>query len=183
MKKILLTLLAAAFLLSGTALAATAAGQVEISLTYQRLSGSASNQYAIWIEDETGSYVCTLYATRFTADGGWERRPLSLARWVKVSALPEMTPAAVDTFSGATPRPGEQIYVWDCTNDAGDEVPAGKYVVCVEGTLRNEDVVIYTALVEIGGPSAEAEVQTEYFGKETEDRTMLGDVRVTYIAP
>ena len=186
MKKILLltlATLAAALLLPCIALAAPASGQVEISLTFQRLTGFATNQYAVWIEDEAGDYVRTVFATRYTADGGWKARPLSLARWVEQSALPEMSLNTVDTFSGATPRPGEQTYVWDCRDDAGQTVPAGEYVVCVEGTLRNEDVVIYTAKVEIGGPSQEAAVRTEYFGKETEDRRMLGDVRVSYTAP
>ena len=186
MKKIpLLSLaaLAATLLLAGIALAAPASGQVEISLTFQRLTGFATNQFAVWIEDEAGDYVRTVFATRYTADGGWKPRPLSLALWVEKSALPEMPLNTVDAFSGATPRPGEQTYVWDCKDDAGRTVPVGEYVVCIEGTLRNEDVVIYTAKVEIGGPTKEAEVKTEYFGKETDDRRMLGDVKIKYVAP
>jgi hypothetical protein len=185
MKKILLSslaILAAALLLCGTT-AAAEPGRVEISFTFQQLAGFASNQYAVWIEDDAGEYVRTVFATRFTADGGWKTRPLALAHWVEKSSLPEMSSGAVDAFSGPTPRPGEQTYVWDCKDNAGTTVPAGKYVVCVEGTLRNEDVVIYTAAVEVGGPSKEAEVRTEYFGSETDDRRMLGGVRVNYVAP
>jgi hypothetical protein len=186
MKKMLLpslAILAAALLMYGTATAGNEPGRVEISFAFQRLSGFASNQYAIWIEDDAGEYVRTVFATRFTADGGWKTRPLALARWVEKSSLPEMSSGAVDALSGPTPRPGEQTYVWDCKDDAGRTVPAGKYVVRVEGTLRNEDAVICTATVETGGPSKEAEVRTEYFGKETEDRGMLGGVRVNYTAP
>ena len=37
-------------------------GEVIISLDYERQSGSASNQFAIWIEDMDGNYINTVYA-------------------------------------------------------------------------------------------------------------------------
>ena len=52
----------------------TPAGErLEISFRFQR-GGIASSQYAIWIEDETGKLVRTLYVTSFTAKGGYEYR-------------------------------------------------------------------------------------------------------------
>jgi len=37
---------------------------VEVSFTFARQSGAASNQFAVWVEDAQGRYVRTLYATR-----------------------------------------------------------------------------------------------------------------------
>ena len=59
----------------------TPAGErLEISFRFQR-GGIASSQYAIWIEDETGKLVRTLYVTSFTAKGGYEYRKDALPVW------------------------------------------------------------------------------------------------------
>jgi len=79
----------------------------EITFTFTRQSGSASNQYAIWIEDAQGQFVKTLYAARWTANGGWNRRPTSIPLWVKQSGLSAIPRELTDTVSGATPRTGE----------------------------------------------------------------------------
>ncbi len=64
--------------------------RLEISFKFQR-GGIASSQYAIWIEDEAGRLVRTLYATSFTAKGGYEYRKEALPVWVgkaKPQAMP-----------------------------------------------------------------------------------------------
>ena len=59
----------------------TPAGErLEISFRFQR-GGIASSQYAIWIEDETGKLVRTLYVTSFTAKGGYEYRKDAVPIW------------------------------------------------------------------------------------------------------
>ena len=57
-------------------------GEVIISFDYERISGSASNQLAVWIEDMSGNLIRTLYATAWTADGGYTMRPDSIALWI-----------------------------------------------------------------------------------------------------
>ena len=54
-------------------------GEVIISFNFERQSGWASNQFAIWIEDMDGNYINTLYATAWTANGGYASRPDSIA--------------------------------------------------------------------------------------------------------
>jgi len=46
-------------------------GHVAISFGYVKQSGSASNQFAVWIEDMSGNYLQTVFATRWTANGGF----------------------------------------------------------------------------------------------------------------
>jgi hypothetical protein len=155
----------------------------EISFTYTRQGGSGSNQFAVWVEDARGNYVKTIYATRFTAKGGWERRPLSILQWVKQSNLSKMPRAQIDALTGPTPRAGTLTYRWDGTNQAGAAVQAGEYKLFLEASLRNENRVIYSAVIPAGwnassGDFRNVEVKNEYFGNGTAERGMISNVQV-----
>jgi hypothetical protein len=156
---------------------------VEISFVFNRQSGSSSNQYAIWVEDSSGNFVKTLYATRYTANGGWERRPQSIPLWVSKSGLSTMPRRDIDAITGATPRTGNQSYRWDGTDKNGSRLAAGEYRVFLEATLRGDNRVLYNASVTLGsgsGSNVEAEVRTEYFGSGTSERGMIESVKVVY---
>jgi hypothetical protein len=159
---------------------AAGAGKVEVNFTYTKQSGSGSNQFAVWIEDAQGRYVKTLYATRFTAGGGWQRRELSLAQWVKQSNLAGMNKAQVDAVTGATPKSGALRYVWDGTDNTGKALAAGEYRILVEAALRNENSVIYTAVINLGEKGRTVTAQARYSGGSTAERGMIGPVTVTY---
>ena len=63
-----------AILLSGIAVAqsskkAVKAHTLEVSFDYQRQAGPGSNQYAVWIENEKGNVVKTLFVTSYTTKG------------------------------------------------------------------------------------------------------------------
>ena len=115
---------------------------VEISFVFNRQSGFASNQFAVWIEDGRGNHVRTLFATRFTASGGWQRRPLSIPLWVRQSGLSALNSREIDGFSGATPRTGAVSYRWDGRDRNGNPAAVGEYTVFLEATLRNENRVL-----------------------------------------
>ena len=169
---------------------------VELTFTFTRQSGSASNQFAVWIENTEGRLVKTLYATRFTADGGWKRRASSIPVWVNKSGLSDLSKAQVDALTGATPKTGTLTYIWDGTDSSGASVPAGNYVIFLEGTLRWENQVLYHAPIVLGQelvtPSASAEktvaektaagktveVSVEYTGEAGSDSAMIGNVAV-----
>jgi hypothetical protein len=153
--------------------------RVEVSFVFTKQSGFASNQFAVWIEDTQGRYIKTLYATRFTAAGGWQRRDLSLAQWVKKSNLAGMNKVQVDAITGPTPKNGNRSYVWDGTDSTGRSLPAGEYRVFVEGTLRNENYVLYTAAIKLG-ERGQVNAQAQYFGSSTKERDMIGLVTVRY---
>jgi hypothetical protein len=151
----------------------------ELTFTFTRLSGSASNQFAVWIEDAEGRYIKTLFATRWTANGGWRRRETSIPIWVRISGLSDLTSTQIDALSGATPRRTETLtYTWDGTDSRGANVPAGNYVIFLEGTLRWENQVLYRAPIRLGQGLAAAEVSVEYTGDAGSDRAMIGDVTV-----
>jgi hypothetical protein len=161
------------------------AAKAEVTFTYARQSGSASNQFAVWIEDAKGVHVKTIYATKFTAAGGWERRPLSIPKWVKASGLAKMSKVQIDAITGATPRAGALSYRWDGLNQAGAAVPPGEYTIKLEATLRNEAAVVYSAVIRIGdgnagGNPVEAEVKIAYEGPNIAERGMISNVKVVY---
>ena len=85
-------------------------GMLTITFDYEKQSGSASNQYAVWIEDMNGNYINTIYATQWTAKGGYKNRPDSIALCVDKSDLASMPDYYVDAISGATPRAGNVSY-------------------------------------------------------------------------
>jgi hypothetical protein len=151
---------------------------VELSFTFTRQSGSASNQYAAWIEDSHGQYVQTLYVTRWAANGGWRRRPAAIPTWVRQSGLSDKTRAQINAVSGGTPRTGALTYTWDGTNSRGELVPAGNYVLFLEGNLRWENRALYRVPIRLGQGAAAAQVYVTYTGDPIIERSMIDDVRV-----
>ena len=158
-----------------TAQAPTAA---ELSFLFTRQRGMASNQYAVWIEDAQGRHVKTLYATRFTANGGWKKRETSIPLWVKQSDLANLSKAQVDSITRATPKTGALTYRWDGTDSRNTALPPGNYTIYLEATLRMEKQVLYSAPIRLGqGPEAPA-VKTEYSGDAGSDKEMISAVAV-----
>jgi len=67
---------------------ANVANAVTIHYTVTRISGFASNQWAIWIENERGAHVRTLFVNDYTARReGWKNRPQMLVTWRKAIDL------------------------------------------------------------------------------------------------
>ena len=72
---------------------ASKAKTLEVSFDYQRQAGPGSNQYAVWIENEKGDVVKTLFVTSYTTKGrarggeqpkrGYIVRPACVPTWVK----------------------------------------------------------------------------------------------------
>jgi hypothetical protein len=144
-------------------------GEVLIYLEYEKQSGSASNQFAVWIEDPDGQLVKTLYATRWTANGGYRNRPDAIALWVEKSGLASLPKSEVDAISGATPRTGAYLFSWDLTDVSGSPVLPGEYQFFVEGTLRWRNYVLHSGLIEVGGAATTA-VADATFVYEASDR-------------
>jgi hypothetical protein len=153
--------------------------RVEIAFVYQRQSGKASNQFAVWIEDPAGKLVKTLYATRFTARGGWQRRPDSLPLWVKAQFFQYATDDA-DAFTGATPLGGNLTYVWDCKDDRGLAVPPGEYRYLVEANLRWDNRVLYRGTIQIGTSAHQSQATSAFSGGNAPERGMITHVTATY---
>ena len=166
-------------------------GEVVISFNFERQSGSASNQFAVWIEDTSGNMIKTLYATGYTANGGYRDRPDSIALWVERSGLASMSADEVDAISGATPGTGQLSYTWDLTDMDGETVLPGEYQFFVEGTLRWKNFVLFPEVVELGTAPLTVQAVAEYtyeassrYGALTSDspeNNMITSVAVAFI--
>ncbi len=170
-------------------------GKLSITLEYEKQSGYASNQYAVWIEDMYGNYIDTLYATRYTANGGYKNRPDSIPTWVEKSGLADMKKSEVDAVAGATPDSGIQTYTWDLADADGGIVPDGEYKFFVEGSLRWKNRVVYSGTIIIGRNSSQTTVEADasYVFEASDDQpelssespevTMLSAVSAVFTPP
>jgi hypothetical protein len=157
--------------------------KVEVSFNFHKQSGFSTNQFAVWIEDSRGNVVKTIFATKFTAGGGWSKRAESIPLWVSKSGLSSMNKNDIDAFSGATPRTGALSYRWDGLDKNGSSLPGGEYQVFLEATLKRDDRVLYSAPVILGnggGNPVEAAPKAVYFGTGTKERGMVENVKVVY---
>ncbi|MBA4348110.1 MAG: DUF2271 domain-containing protein [Clostridiales bacterium] len=197
MKKVVLRLALVTFvLLFISGCAAPAAPQrdsdiVTVSFSFEKQQGYASNQFAVWVEDMDGNLIKTLYVTKFTAKGGFEKRPDALPVWVARSGLAQ--DANVDAATGATPKVGEVSFVWDLADESGARVADGTYRFFVEGTLRWKNQVLYTGEITLDGSATTAEAAAEYTYAESTDapaltvesveNSMISGVMAEYIPP
>ena len=112
----------AAMLLAMPAMAQTKKGKtLEVSFNYQKQAGPGSNQYAVWIENEKGEVVKTLFVTSFTTKGrvrgneqpmrGYVKRPNCVPTWVKTVKAESLSDQQLDGVTGATPQAnGKQTF-------------------------------------------------------------------------
>ena len=170
---------------SGTAVSIPATGEVVISFDYTRQTGPASNQHAVWIEDMEGRLVRSLFASRWTANGGFARRPDSIALWAERAGLADMSKAEVDAVACATPSTGPQSYTWDLTDLNGDTVLQGDYVFFVEGTLRWKNFVLFSGVITVGDEpvTVQGEATFHYEGSDRYDALTADSVENNMIGP
>ena len=124
---------------------------VSIDFDYKSMSGFASNQIALWVENENGEIVKTIFVTDFTAGHrGYKKREQSLNHWVSIAKPDKMTDKELDAISSATPKSGAQHFTWDLTDSHGKKVSAGKYFIKLEGTLYAGSNAVYTGTIDTG---------------------------------
>lgn len=156
-------------------------GQLTVELNFTRGATIASNQYAVWIENDTGELIKTLYVSNFTAGGGYAFRKDAVPTWVAKAKPADMADMEIDAISGATPQSGIQRYTWDGTDEAGAAVTDGTYHIYVEGTLYWSSAVLFSGDVEWGG-SEQSITMTATYSEEntTENSDMLTNVTAAY---
>jgi len=146
-------------------------GSIQITFDYEKQSGWASNQFAVWLEDMDGNFVRTLYATRWTANGGYKSRDMSLSEWVERSNIALMT-SNIDAISGATPGTGAVSTGFTISSD--ELLPPGEYRFFVEGTLRWSNYVLYSGVIDTSGDfGVSVGGEAEYFYIECDNHKAL----------
>jgi len=155
--------------------ASPATGEVDISFEYTRQSGPASNQHAVWIEDMDGNLIKSLFASQWTAKGGYRTRPDSIALWADRADLANMQQTDVDAVAGATPRTGPQSYTWDLTDLSGETVKKGDYIFFIEGTLRWKNFVLFSGVITLGDEPVTVQGEAVFHYEDSERYAALTD--------
>lgn len=162
---------------------------LEITFNYQRQQGPGSNQYAVWIENEKGQVVKTLFVTSFTAKGrtrgnekpmrGYLKRPACVPTWVKAAKANELSDRQLDAFTGATPQAsGTQVFTWNFTDQEGKAVKNGIYKVFVEATLFNASTITYSGSFSTQDNAGIVKLRSELTEPNEKHKDMVTDVKV-----
>lgn len=125
-------------------------GLLRIDFDFERQPRAASNQFVIWIETSDGDYVRTIFVTSWIGHGGWRRRPMSMPVWRDASNWANATQAQIEDAARPAPSTGHHTLYWDGLDRSGVPVPAGNYVVRVEGNLYWEQMVTFEAPITVG---------------------------------
>ena len=185
MKKIIATAIAAMMM----AMPVMAQGKtLEVSFDYQHQSGPGSNQYAVWIENEKGEMVKTLFVTSFTTKGrtrgneepmrGYQKRPNCVPLWVKTVKANNLTDEQLDGFTGATPKAdGTQTFTWDFTDQNGKAVKKGTYKVMVEATLYQASIVVYSGSFSTKTKSGDVSLTSNLLTPDDDHKNMITNVK------
>ena len=126
-------------------------GILEVSVDYQQKIKWASDQFAVWIEDEAGNYINTLFVTKFaTTELSLNERPDCVPVWVSKAQAKKMTVEELDAVTMATPNTGIITHVWDMKDKQGNKVKPGTYVFILEATLDGNSRVIFKNSINMG---------------------------------
>ena len=192
---VLITLVAMLLIVSATA--QTKKGQtkkvteraLEVSFNYQRQAGPGSNQYAVWIENEKGEVVKTLFVTSYTTKGrvrgneqpmrGYIKRPHCVPTWVKNAKANDLTDQQLDAVTGATPQiDGKQTFIWDFTDQQGKTVKNGTYHVFVEATLYQASDILYKGIFSTKGKPGNISLTSKLTEPDEKHKDMITNVKV-----
>jgi hypothetical protein len=193
-RKMIITAILAGVLLLIPAVAQNKQGKagkpstLEVSFNYQRQAGPGSNQYAVWIENENGEFVKTLFVTSYTTKGrargsepakrGYIVRPACVPTWVKTSKAEEKTDIQLDAVTGATPQSGGiQTFTWDFTDEQGKVVPQGTYKIKVEATLIFDCDIIYTGTFSTKDKPGNIVLTSELTKSDEQHKDMVTNVK------
>ena len=164
------------------------ASTLEVSFNYQRQQGPGSNQYAVWIENDKGEVVKTLFVTSFTTKGrvrgneqpmrGYIKRPACVPKWVKAAKANDLTDQQLDAVTGATPQAsGTQTFTWDFTDQQGKIVQKGTYKVFVEATLFNASTITYSGTFSTQDKAGNVTLTSQLTEPDEKHKDMVTDVK------
>ena len=161
---------------------------LEVSFEYQRQAGPGSNQYAVWVENDKGEVVKTLFVTSYTTKGrargdqqprrGYLVRPACVPTWVKAAKADELSDEELDAFTGATPHSGGlQTFVWDFTDAKGKPVAKGNYKVFVEATLYGASSITYSGSFSTQDKAGNIALTSQLTEPDEKHKDMVSGVR------
>jgi tetratricopeptide (TPR) repeat protein len=109
-------------------------------------------QTAVWVEDEGGKFVKTLYVSGFSGHVGATQ--VVLTKWAEASDF------ETDATTGASIAAGWHSYIWDVTDHNGRGVQDGTYTINVEvHHWPSMEYQLASAPIDVGGPERVSKVK------------------------
>ncbi|MFT8871556.1 MAG: DUF2271 domain-containing protein [Sporolactobacillus sp.] len=157
-------------------------GLVAIHYQLFHLDQLASNQIAIWIENEQGRYVTTLRASSFTAEGGYKMRPQALPEWRRVSAWSHASAQDIRRVSWPEQSAGMHTAYWDCTDSNSKAVAPGTYVYKIEGNIYWQNRVVFSGTINLGTTGNSTAANAQFFPSDAaKNGELLTAVTATFL--
>jgi hypothetical protein len=156
--------------------AAVVVGKLQVS--YHVTSDDASRFTAVWLEDEKGELVKTLFVSNelaqgpFTVEGDicpdWSRK----AHWEKASQT------EVDAVSGPTPSAGSRSLSFDLKKQG---ISPGVYFFCMQVHIHENYNILYKGKIRLDEKPAEVQPEVFYSPARYESaQDLVRDVKVRF---
>jgi len=130
--------------------------EMVVDFTYSpSATGQIRNPYvAVWIEDTDGNLVRTISV--------WFEQSQKGTRWLSdLSQWASVTDQVSSTVTGATRAPGSYSLVWDGTDDDGNLVAEGDYVLAIETAREHGPHSVTTATITLSGAATTVQLPDE----------------------
>ena len=135
---------------------------VTLCFDYRESHTQVSNLFAIYVTNQDGELVKTLFLPNFIGRRRYyERRPDAVAGWVALTNPSLMDDSELDALSGATPDGGLLSYTWDLTDESGDAVEKGVYRMILEATLYWDSETVFSDEIDLSHPEQPVTVREE----------------------
>ena len=149
-------------------------GTLSIKFNLSRTGKLVSGKFAIWVEDQKGNYINTVYLTQFKGRNT-RQMEMFLPTWANKSQVKNLSQGDVDAITGPTRKGGEIVLTWNCLDKTGNKLQSGKYICKIES-----NAIVYSGEFEIGGENLVITPQPTYTGNDTNKEKFIDNVVITY---
>lgn len=150
----------------------------ELRVTYLVSPEDSSRFTAVWLENEAGELVKTLFVSTELAQGAFTVEGDICPDWIKKSHWEKATQAEVDAVSGPTPTAGEGTLSVDLKKYG---ISPGVYFFCMQIHIHDNYNILYKGKIHLGEEPAEVQPEVFYSPKRYESaEDLLHDVKVRF---
>jgi hypothetical protein len=136
-----------------------APGTLEVSFAFKKASGMVpSYQIAVWLEDESGKYVKTLFLSEYLSAGGYGLDYVC-PDWVKQAQWDKAPESEYDAVTRPTPKVGSTTLKFDALKRG---IVPGKYRFCLQVHLVGKLNILHRGEITVGAEAAEAPAEVFY---------------------
>ncbi len=150
----------------------------KLQVTYLVSSEDSSRFTAVWLENEGGELVKTLFVSTELAQGAFTVEGDICPDWIKKSHWEKASQAEVDAVSGPTPTAGSGSLSFDLKKHG---ISPGVYFFCMQIHIHDNYNILYKGQIRLGDEPSEVQPEVSYSPKKYDSvEDLLHDVRVRY---